>query len=140
MSCYTYSDVYNKLNFETAILIFIKKNGSLRIMLATRNSQTIQLWGSNSLAMLHGHERRCNIKNNTIAVVDLEIDQARSFNAFYLVDYRSLGVISTIPQLLQALDIFKEFRTRYMQMLKDRQEEQEDNISNNFFDGFKLSE
>lgn len=130
-----YSDVYNHLNFETAIITFIKKNGEIRVMLATRDIQTIELWGSNSVSKLRSHERRCNISNNVLPVIDLEIDDARSFNIEYLVDYRSLGVITNIEQLLQALDYFKKYRVTYLEAIKKKEEAE---AKTNFFDGFKI--
>lgn len=77
---FKYPEVFSKLTYETAYLIFLKKDGSIRLMLATRNLSTVALrWGFQGKA-LGGHDNRCNINNGNVAVFDLLLGDARSFS------------------------------------------------------------
>lgn len=77
---YNYGETYTNLCFQAAVVSFFKKNGELRTMLCTRDSDMINLCCNNGNPGLGGHDKRCNINNGNIAVVDLIIGEARSFN------------------------------------------------------------
>lgn len=77
---YNYGDTYTNLCFQAAVVSFFKKNGELRTMLCTRDSDMINMCCTNGNPGLGGHDKRCNINNGNIAVVDLIIGEARSFN------------------------------------------------------------
>ena len=77
---YNYGEVYTNLCFQAAVVSFFKKNGELRTMLCTRDSDMISFCCNNGNPGLGGHDKRCNINNGNIAVVDLVIGEARSFN------------------------------------------------------------
>ena len=50
---FKYPEVFSKLTYETAYLIFLKKDGSIRLMLATRNLSTVALrWGFQGKALV----------------------------------------------------------------------------------------
>lgn len=75
----SYGELYMRLASETAMIRFLKKNGEIRLMLATRNMDTASSLYDYLGGQLAGHDKRCNIKNNNMAVIDLEIGEARSF-------------------------------------------------------------
>jgi hypothetical protein len=120
----TYPEVYSRLCFETAIVIFMKKDGSIRLMLCTRNMTTINLKYGNQVATLAGHERRCSINNGNIAVFDLDEGDARQFNIDRLTSYTTLGVIGTKEELDKAFKTFGEYKEWYAPKLKVEEDEQ----------------
>ena len=92
---YSYPEVFSKLTYETALVTFLKKDGTIRVMLCTRNLDTISIKYGFQGAALGGHDNRCNINNGNLAVYDLILGDARSFNIDRLVDIQ-YGGISTI--------------------------------------------
>ena len=98
----TYPEVYSRLNFETAVFSFFKKDGQIRIMLGTRNLTTVGLEYGFQGAVLGGHDKRCNISNGNIAVYDLAIGDARSFSIDRLIDIQWAGVIGTKQKCLRS--------------------------------------
>lgn len=109
----TYPEVYSRLNFETAIITFFKKDGQLRVMLGTRNLSTVSILHGFQGQVLGGHDTRCNIKNGNLAVYDLVIGDARSFNIDRLVDVDWLGTIGTKEEMDIALERFKKYKDNY---------------------------
>ena len=91
---YKYTEVYRKLTYETATVIFLKKDGTVRIMLATRNINTSNLKYEFLGYELGGHDNRCDISNGNIAVIDLIIGEARSFNIGRVLKIYYHGVVS----------------------------------------------
>lgn len=108
-----YSDVFLRLTYETASLVFIKKDGTIRTMLATRNINTARLNGDELTAQLAGHDNRCNINNGNIAVVDLSIGDVRSFNIDRLASIDWLGEVKTSDELDRVHAEFSEFESEY---------------------------
>ena len=112
MKC-NYPEVYSKLLYETALIVFLKKSGEVRIMLGTRNLSTAQLyfgWISDKLNMQDG---RCNINNGNIGVIDLIIGDGRSFNIERVLDIQYAGVITTKEQLDNVVKQFVDFKNEY---------------------------
>ena len=110
---YNYPEVYSKLLYETALIVFLKKNGEVRIMLGTRNLNTVNLsfgWQANELNMQDG---RCNINNGNIAVIDMIIGEGRSFNIERVLDIQYAGVITTKEQLDNVVKQFVAFKEEY---------------------------
>jgi hypothetical protein len=108
-----YSEVYSKLNYETAAIVFLKKDGTVRLMLGTRNLRTVELnYGFQGKA-LGGHDNRCNIGNGNIAVFDLILGEARSFNIERLQAIYYMGELDTQEKLDKAANEFMEFKTEY---------------------------
>ena len=108
-----YSDVFSRLTYETAILVFMKKNGEIRLMLGTRNLNTVSLRYGFQGNVLGGHDNRCNIKNGNIAVYDLLLGDARSFHIDRLVSIEYLGQIDSMEKLEDAAGKFLEFKEKY---------------------------
>ena len=108
-----YSDVFSRLTYETAILVFMKKNGEIRLMLGTRNLNTVSLSYGFQGNVLGGHDNRCNINNGNIAVYDLLLGDARSFHIDRLVSIEYLGQIDSMEKLEDAAGKFLEFKEKY---------------------------
>lgn len=116
-----YEDVFLKLTYETAIVIFIKKNGDIRVMLATRNLKTAKLKTGEFLGReLDGYDRRNNRNNGNIAVIDLEKGQCRAFNINRLVAIKCYGTIETSEDLDRVIKEFNEFKTQYEEKMPKR--------------------
>mgnify|MGYP006342627191 CR=1 FL=1 len=109
----TYPEIYSKLTFETAAIVFLKKNGEVRIMLGTRNLNTVSLLYGFQGQTLGGHDNRCNIKNGNIAVFDMVIGDARSFSVDRLLDIQFAGVINTKEEYDKVFNDFMKFKENY---------------------------
>ena len=108
-----YPEVYSRLLYETALIVFLKKNGEVRIMLGTRNLNTANIyfgWLGDKLNMQDG---RCNINNGNIALIDLIIGDGRSFNVERVLDIQYAGVVTTKEQLDNVVKQFVEFKEKY---------------------------
>lgn len=108
-----YSEVFSRLTYETAILVFMKKNGEVRLMLGTRNLNTVALRYGFQGNVLGGHDNRCNIKNGNVAVYDLLLGDARSFHIDRLVSIEYLGQVDNMEKLEDAADKFLCFKKKY---------------------------
>lgn len=109
----TYPEVFSKLTYETAIITFLKKDGSIRVMLGTRNLDTISLKYGFQGASLGGHDNRCNIKNGNVAVFDLILGESRAFNIERLVDINYIGIITNIGELDNKIAEYIEYKNKY---------------------------
>lgn len=108
-----YTEAYRRLTYETATLIFMKKNGDIRVMLCTRNMATIALHYGFQGKALGGHDNRCNIKNGNIAVFDLFLGEARSFHIDRLISVEWHGEIKTTEELDSVAKEFNDFKSKY---------------------------
>lgn len=109
----TYPEVYSKLCYETALIVFLKKNGEVRLMLGTRNLNTVALLYGFQGNVLGGHDTRCNINNGNVAVYDMIAGDARSFNIDRLLDIQFAGIITTKEQYDEVLNKFVKFKDDY---------------------------
>lgn len=109
----TYPEVYSRLCYETAFVVFLKKDGTIRLMLCTRNLNTVSLQYGFQGKALGGHDNRCNISNGNIAVFDLALGEARSFNIDRLVKIEFKGIVSTAEQLEKVTGEFLKFKAEY---------------------------
>ncbi len=107
---FVYSEVYNKLSTETGVVKFRKKDGTLRVMLCTRNLITANLDYGMLKGLLDGHDKRCNIRNGNIGVIDLTIGEGRAFNIERVISIDWLGDIRTKEDLDKAFDIFMNIK------------------------------
>lgn len=108
-----YSEVFSKLTYETAVLVFFKKNGDIRVMLGTRNLSTVDIVYGFQGYVLGGHDSRCNINNGNLAVYDMVIGDARSFSIDRLVHAEFLGTITTKEEYEKALEVYKRIQEDY---------------------------
>lgn len=107
---FVYSEVYNKLSTETGVVKFRKKDGTLRVMLCTRNLITANLDYGMLKGLLDGHDKRCNIRNGNIGVIDLTIGEGRAFNIERVISIDWLGDIRTKEDLDKAFDVFMNIK------------------------------
>lgn len=106
-----YAEVFSRLNYELGIITFFKKNGDIRVMLGTRNMNIISLKYGFQGKELGGHDTRCNIKNGNIAVFDMVIGEARSFNIDRICsDVYWLGEVKTIEEYDKLFDQYMQYK------------------------------
>lgn len=115
---YNYSEVYNRLSTETCVVVFKKKDDTIRVMLATRNLITSGLDYGLLKGLLDGHDKRCNIRNGNVGVIDLTIGEGRAFNIDRVVDILWLGDIRTKEELEAAFDKFMEIKSAHERVTK----------------------
>ena len=113
----TYPEAFSRLGFETGVIVFIKKDGSIRVMLGTRNLRTVELLYGFQGQKLGGHDNRCNINNGNIAVFDMVVGDARSFSINRLAHIEWLGVVSNREELDRAIEVYKRFKEDYSRAL-----------------------
>lgn len=108
-----YADIYRRLLVETAIVVFLKKDGNYRVMLATRNMNTSGMYYDRSECNMGWHDSKCNINNGNIAVIDLIIGEARMFNIDRVINIEFLGEIKNVNELNEAVEKFKEYKEAF---------------------------
>jgi hypothetical protein len=94
-------------------LTFLKKDGTVRIMLGTRNLNTISILYGFQGGILGGHDKRCNINNGNLAVYDLVIGDARSFSIDRLLDIQWAGIVESKEQYDIVFDKYMEYKKNY---------------------------
>lgn len=109
----TYADVYGRLTYELAAIVFLKKDGKIRLMLGTRNLRTAELEYDFLGQQLGGRDRNCNIDNGNIALIDMVIGEIRSFSVDRLLKIYFLGEIRTKEDYDKAYEDFIEFKKEY---------------------------
>lgn len=121
-----YGNIYQSLETMTAVIKFIKKDGSTRVMLCTRNKETSRSLcnGNDYGAKLGGFDKRTNINNHNIAVIDLVLCDVRTFCVERLEGYQFLGVITNENSSL-AFDyyelVMKQVEEEKEKVLKENQ-------------------
>lgn len=90
-----YAQMLEALDKVTIVVKFKKKDGSIRVMIGTRNKITIQALCNTDLSgMLAGFDKRANVGNHNIPVVDLALGQVRTFCVSRLEAYQVLGFVN----------------------------------------------
>ena len=114
MSKYNYCDVFNSLEYKTGVAVFMKKNGDMRVMLATRNVDTIEKLGiGNMYGKMLSYSNRCNQGNGNIPVMDIILADARTINVDRLLEFEPIGVINTQEDLNNACGVYKKYVSAY---------------------------
>lgn len=91
-----YSSLLQALETVTIVVKFIKKDGSVRVLMGTRNKMTIQqICNVDLTGMLAGFDKKANIGNKNIPVVDLALGEVRTFCVSRLEGYQILGIVTT---------------------------------------------
>lgn len=111
-----YNEIVAKLDKETAIVTFLKKDGSTRVMMCSRNNLTAGFNHGYLGGLLSAHDRRCNIGNGNIAAIDLVIGECRAFNKARVLDIEWLGVVEDTGTLNDSFDKFLALRDIKQQM------------------------
>lgn len=110
---YQYAEVYGRLSFEVATLVFMKKDGTFRVMLATRNARTAELVHGFLGGKLNSRDSHCNINNGNIAVIDLALGEIRSFSVDRLVGLEYHGAVNTKEELEKITEQYLTFKRNY---------------------------
>lgn len=113
---YNYSEVTYRLFRETAIVVFRKKDESIRVMLCTRNITTAEKLlnnGSYAAMQLCGHDKRCTIQTGAIAAIDMIIEEVRSFKVDRILSVTYLGEIFSKQELDAAVEVVKSEQDRW---------------------------
>lgn len=123
MAKITYQECYRKLLDEVATIIFIKGNGEIRTMLATKNRAAAALI-NNEPDKDYGYEiakvdSRCSLGNGNMAVIDAFIGEGRCFKMDRLVDIHFHGEVHTQEDADKVYSEFKEFDAEYKKELKE---------------------
>lgn len=108
-----YAEAFSKLSYEVGIISFLKKDGTVRVMLGTRNLNTVSLKFGFQGAALGGHDNRCNINNGNLAVYDMILGEARCFNINRLIDIQWLGVINSEDELNKVYETYEAYLKEY---------------------------
>ena len=118
-----YSQMLQALGSVTILVKFVKKNGEMRVLLGTRNKMTVQeICNVDLSGMLAGFDKKANIGNHNIPVVDLALGEVRTFCVERLEAYQVLGVITK--------DNSEAAFEYYNQILENVEKEVNENIEN----------
>lgn len=123
-----YGEAYGRLSAEIATIIFIKRDGTIRSMLATRNLQVVRLLFEGIGNILLGHDKRCNIGNGNLAVVDLLLGEPRQFNIERIVSITWHGEANTLNDIQRIVEEHTRFKQAYDEALSRVQEAQPEDI------------
>lgn len=108
-----YGEVFGRLTYELAAIVFLKKDGKIRVMLGTRNLRTAELEYGFLGQKLGGRDRNCNIDNGNIALIDMVIGEVRSFNIERLLSIDFLGEVRSKEEYDRVYKDFIEFKEEY---------------------------
>lgn len=108
-----YPEVFSKLTYELATLLFVKKDGTIRIMLGTRNLHIVELEYGFKGKELGGRDNRCNINNGNIAIFDMIVGEVRSFHIDRLISIAYHGVITSKDELERVVSGHMDFKHEY---------------------------
>lgn len=110
-----YGEVYARLILETAIVVFKKANGKVRVMLCTRNTDTAtMIWKEGNIGYsLYGFDKRCNRGNKNLAVVDLILGECRSFNTDRVLALKWYGEIKDGDELERVVDEYTKIEADF---------------------------
>ena len=110
---FNYTDIFSRLTYDTAVITFLKKDGTIRIMLCTRNLSTVGLIHGFKGWELAGHDKRCSVKNGNLAVIDMIIGEPRSFQISRVLDVQYAGIIDSIEKFNEVVEKFTEYKDNY---------------------------
>jgi hypothetical protein len=108
-----YAEAFSKLSYEVATVIFMKKDGSIRTMLCTRNLKTVEEIHGFKGRELGGHDNRCNITNGNLAVIDVILGESRSFSVDRVASIEWHGIINNKEELEKEIEKYVEFKKAY---------------------------
>jgi hypothetical protein len=91
-----YAQLLEALDSVTILVKFIKVNGESRVLLGTRNKRTVQeICHTDLSGKLAGFDKKANIGNHNIPIVDLALGDVRTFCVERLEAYQVLGVVNS---------------------------------------------
>ena len=113
---YNYNEVTYHLSAGAAIVVFRKKDNTVRVMLCTACMRMLDKIVDNAGYVemkLAGFDKRCSFSNKNIAAVDLIIEEPRQFNCERIISIELLGWIDTKEKLDDAVVRYKEIEERW---------------------------
>jgi len=119
-----YYELKDAVEKQTIIVSFKKKDGDMRVMIGTRNMDTVnKVCGKDLLRMLYGFDKRANAENRNIPVVDLAIGEVRTFSIDRMQGYQLLGELNdqTIPLAFEHYGKVTNFVQEQVEKLKSAQ-------------------
>lgn len=108
-----YGDVYRKLTTALATIIFMKKDGSVRVMLGTRSLEIAAIIHGFQGTALGGIDNRCNIRNGNVGVIDMILGEARSFSIDRLIAIEFYENVTTREDYDAEYLKYKAFKASY---------------------------
>jgi hypothetical protein len=91
-----YNELKLNLGIYSAVILFQKKDKSKRVMLCTRNYNTVKdLFAVKMEGALIGHDKRHTQKTNTLAVIDLAVGEARAVTVNKILGIVWCGILNS---------------------------------------------
>lgn len=112
----TYSEIYRTLSNEVATVVFTKKDGTERVMLATKDLLTASvITGCSHVDLAYKLKRvdgKCSIGNGYISVIDLELADSRIINSKTIKEFYSHGEIVMKDQMERVMPKHNEYKNK----------------------------
>lgn len=122
----TYEQIYSELCHNIVMIIFLKKTGELRVMLATKNEAIAMT--SNKMQIIPSRYIRESKESGNISVIDLETKERRSFNVDRLISHHVFGIANSEQEYTNIQNEYAEFKIRYLQELNKTETSEADDI------------
>jgi hypothetical protein len=110
-----YAEALNRVTYGVMFVAFKKKDGTIRKMMCTRDvglvnniNSALTSYEANGMLMTLGG--RSNESNGNIAVIDLEIMEARTFNCDRLVGYEYMNIPNSYDQFCELMSRWSIFK------------------------------
>ena len=114
---FDYGLLLYRLSEEVAIIVFRKKDNTVRVLLGTRSLRlTDSLLGERAgfaESQMISREKNSTPANKNISLVDLIIEEGRQFNSDRVLMVHWLGQLSTPEELEAAAEITKQEQDRW---------------------------
>lgn len=114
-----YVQMMHDLTYNLMLIIFVKKNGEERVMLATRNRDIYRMEYGDTYNAMNGMDNKCSIQNGNIACIDMVIGEARMFNRYRVLQSYIIGEPKNNAEYSAMFDRFMTFKEKYTPITKD---------------------
>ena len=110
-----YNKIFNMLNFNVCCVIFFKRNGELRFLFGTRDTDVIRMGKDveDKIKMMNHYDTKCNISSGTISVFDIVLGEVRSFQIDRLIEIINFGEVKSIEKLGEVYKKYKSLKEGY---------------------------
>lgn len=110
----TFSDCYVKLGRSLCLLIFLKRNGEPRCMLATRHLSMASRYRGFFGGEISMIDKRNEKNKGVLAVIDMEIGETRSFNSDRVISLIEITEPETKEEFIEFVSRFHSFKESYL--------------------------
>ena len=114
-----YVQMMHDLTYNLMLIIFVKKSGEERVMLATRNRDIYRMEYGDTYNAMNGMDNKCSIQNGNIACIDMVIGEARMFNMYRVLQSYIIGEPKNNAEYSAMFDRFMTFKEKYTPITKD---------------------